>query len=185
MTAAELILRSGTSTSDVARHLDGLTPHERTRQSLSLSPAQQRALWDIASAAPAPQHELIRTDAATQAFAGRNSLTLLSRFEKRFFRSAGQIFGYNKHALAWLIGPGYFAVAPRPGGGFLFDYRELPETVPAGWPAVRPNSAAFARTVYGDLVDEVVWVARDVLVGAAFRAGAPLSSYFVLVRVAA
>ena len=185
MTTAELVLRSGTSNADVVRHLDGLAADERMQQCLSLSPTQQRALWEIASAAPSPQDELIRTDADTQEFAGRNSLAVLSRFEKRFFRSAGLIFGYNKHPLAWLIGPGYFAVAARPDGGLRFDYRELPKTAPAGWPAVRPNSATFARSVYGDLVDEVVWVGRDVLVGAAFRAGAPLNSYFVLVRKSA
>lgn len=185
MTAAELIAGKGTSNADVARHLDGLTTEERTTQCLSLSSTQQRALWEIASSAPSPQRYLIDTDANTQAFAGRNSLALLSRFEKRFFRTGARIFGYNKHSLAWLIGPGYFGVAPRPGGGFRFDYRELPEAAPSGWPVVRPNSAMFARTVYGDLVDEVVWVARDVLVGAAYRAGAPLNSYFVLVRRAA
>ena len=182
MTAAELVLRSGTSTADLARHLDRLAPGERTKQCLSLSPAEQRVLWDMASSAPSPQDDLIRAGADTQAFAGRNSLALFSRFEKRFFRSGARIFGINKHALAWLIGPGYFAVGPRPGAGFRFDYRELPEAAPVGWPAVRPNSATFAHTVYGDLVDEVVWVARDVLVGAASRKGAPLNSYFVLVR---
>jgi hypothetical protein len=39
-----------------------------------------------------------------------------------------------------------------------------------------------AKPVYGGLRDRVAWVSPDVLIGAAFREGTPLDSYFVLVR---
>ena len=169
---------------ELASALDAASETDRVAAIQSMTRDQQKRLWSIASTSPGPEGELI--DAATrdgvQRFAGRNTLGVFSRFEKRFFRSKGGIFGMNQHALIPLIGPGYFGVTARPVGGLVFGYRHLPENAPDGWPAVRSNDRGLARTVYGALVDEVVWVSRDVLIGAAFRDGRPLDSYFVLAR---
>jgi len=47
---------------------------------------------------------------------------------------------------------------------------------------VTSNSRWLSHPVYGDLLDRVVWASPGVLIGAAFRGGAPLDSYFVLAR---
>ena len=64
-----------------------------------------------------------------------------------------------------------------------FDYGHVPSQAPDGWPPVKSNDGLLARPVYANLLDRVVWVSPDVLVGAAYRGGEPLDSYFVLVRV--
>ncbi len=169
----------------MAGELDRLNDSDRIAAVTALTPSEQSSLWESASKATGRDGVLIGRpeEGSSQRYAGRNSLGMFSRFEKRFFRRDGRIFGYNAHSLSPLIGPGYFAVAPRDGGGYRFDYRELPDVAPAGWPRVRSNDSLLSRSVYGRLVDEVIWVSRDVLVGAAFRGDVPLNSYFVLVRI--
>ena len=172
---------------ELAGALDAASESERVAAIRSMTREQQKRLWSVASANPRRDEELVESGArdGIQQFAGRNSLAFFSRFEKRFFYSDGRVFGMNHHALMALIGPGYFGVAARPGGGLVFGYRQLPASVPAGWPVVRSNDKGLARSVYGALVDEVVWVSRDVLIGAAFRDARPLDSFFVLARITA
>jgi hypothetical protein len=186
MTLANLLDRPSVKPSEVADHLDGLRATERVAECIVVSAAQQRRLWELASAEPRDGGELLKSgEADTAIFAGRNSLRMFNQFEKRFARQGTIVIGYNKHSLAWLTGPGYFTVEPRSAlQGLQFDYSRVPSDSPAGWPAVVDNSGFFARPVYGGLLDEVVWVSADVLVGSAFRSGAALNSYFVLSRAA-
>ena len=174
-----------TDPAGLASELDRLDEAQRIAACVELTADWQRRLWQLASNRPAEDGVLVPRDGdgESERFAGRNSLRVFSRFEKRFFRQGSRIFGFNQHALRPLIGPGYFAVRERPGGGLRFDYRELPSGSPGGWPAVSSNASARSRSVYRDLVDEVVWVSRDVMVGAAFRHGEALNSYFVLARI--
>ncbi len=180
MTLAALLDRSGTSIGEVTGHLAARSHAEGVDECLALTPPRQRRLWELASAADLPPGELVAD--TTSAFAGRNSLRIFSRFEKWFARQGGSTFGFNRHVLRPLIGPGYFTVRNERPGELVFDYRELPAQAPRTWPAVRSNSDFFARPVYGDLLDRVAWVSSDVLIGAAFRRDTPLNSYFVLVR---
>jgi hypothetical protein len=180
VTLAEMLGPGAVTRTDIAAHLDRLEARMRIAECVALSKEQQKRLWKIASAEPGETQELVGT-VATAVFAGRNSLRLFSRFEKRFARHAGAAIGYNEHRLSWLTGPGYFKVAIAPSG-FLFDYREVPTDAPVGWPSVSPNTQGFAGSVYGGLLDDVVWVARDVMVGSARRGDVPLDSYFVLAR---
>jgi hypothetical protein len=172
---------------EIADALDAATAPDRIAAVQAMSRDAQKRLWSVASSGSLAAGELITAGAAdgTERFAGRNSLALFSRFEKWFFRSGGGTFGMNRHPLMPLIGPGYFGVQERPSGGLVFAYRQLPDAAPQGWPEVRSNDRGLARAVYGGLVDEVVWVSRDVLVGAAFRDGRPMDSYFVLARLEA
>ena len=109
------------------------------------------------------------------------TLPLFSRFEKRFARHHGTLTGYNVHGLGWLTGPGYFTVTVG-SDALLFDYGRVPGDWPAGWPRVANNEQGFAKPVYGGLMDDAVWVARDVLIGSARRGEVSLDSYFVLAR---
>ena len=180
MTLAEMLGPGAVTRADIAAHLDRLEARMRIAECVVLSKEQQKRIWNISSTEPGETQELVDAG-GTAVFAGRNSLLLFSRFEKRFAQRAGAVIGYNQHGLSWLTGPGYFTVAVSPSG-FLFDYREVPTEAPAGWPGVSPNTQGFARSVYGGLLDDVVWVARDVLVGSARRGDVPLDSYFVLAR---
>lgn len=186
MTTIGTMLRTvGVSPIELGDHLDSLSRSERIAQCLSLSPIQQKRLWEVASAAPRPDGNLFGSgpDDRTTIFAGRNSLRIFAHFEKRFARQDQALIGYNKHALGWLIGPGYFTVLPAAGGpGLIFDYGQRPSHAPGGWPPVVSNTGLFSRPVYGGLSDEVVWVSADVLVGSAFRAGVSMGSFFVLAR---
>jgi hypothetical protein len=187
MSLASLLDQPGMSMAEIGPHLDALDSADRVAECGALSAARQKRLWELASAAPRPGGgDLIPGGQDTAVFAGRNSLGMFSHFQKRFARRGAEIAGYNVHPLAWLIGPGYFMVETGPAGMPLrFDYARVPTAAPAGWPRVSDNSSALARPVYGGLLDEVVWVASDVLVGSAFREGRALGSYFVLARAAA
>ncbi|MEP6751312.1 MAG: hypothetical protein ABI959_01030 [Candidatus Dormiibacterota bacterium] len=180
MTLAEM-LGPGTGTrSSISAHLDALETESRVAECLALSREQQQRLWKIASADPAEAQDLIG-DTGTAVFAGRNTLRLFTRFEKRFARHQGAVIGCNFHSLGWLTGPGYFTVTAGPTG-LLFDYRHVPSDAPKGWPRVVSNDQGFARPVYGGLLDDTVWLARDVLIGSARRGEVPLESYFILAR---
>ena len=180
MNLAALLRSPNPTAAAIAGHLDGLDPNERRTECLALSSSHQRQLWHLASAAPAQAHELL-SGAGQAVFAGRNTLQMFRRFEKRFARVGAAVIGYNHHPLSPLIGPGYFAVAEGPRG-LAFDYARLPPSAPPGWPPVKSNTTGLGRAVYGGLIDDVVWVSKDVLIGSARRGDAPLDSYFVLVR---
>ena len=176
-----MAIEAGATAEELRRHVAGLRPDQRRRECLGLSGPQQRALWRLVGAdGPGPEGELVT--GRFSVFEGRNSLRLFTSFEKWFTRQGDRVVGCNRHALSALIGPGYFSVERRWAGGLEFDYTQVPAVAPSGWPSVRPNSRPLARPVYGDLLDRVVWLAPDVLVGSAFRRGTPLDSYFILVR---
>lgn len=180
MTLAAMLAPQGVTRAAIAAHLDTLDAHTRIAECLVLSKIQQKRLWEIAAADPAEAQELAG-EHGTAIYAGRNTLPMFSRFEKRFTHDAGAVIGYNRHSLGWLTGPGYFTVSAAPKG-LLFDYSKLPGRVPDGWPRVAANTQGFARPVYGGLLDDAVWVARNVLIGSARRGDVPLDSYFVLAR---
>jgi hypothetical protein len=182
MSLADLLAQPDLEADAVASHLQQLAADRRVEEVVALSPAAQRGLWQLASRA-AGQGELVPAGTAgIVVFAGRNSLGFLSRFEKRFTMQGGAVIGYNRHPLRGLIGPGYFTAEGGAEGRLRFDYGRIPGRPPESWPAVRGNDGFPARLVYGNLVDDVVWVSADVLVGSASRAGRELNSYFVLAR---
>ena len=174
------LLAGDASATDVRKHLIELQSGPLRMECLSLSAAELRALWQMASTDEYRQQaELVPGTSAV--YAGRNSLRFFSSFEKWFAREGDQVIGCNRHLLSPLIGPGYFSVAE---GAFQleFDYSVVPAEAPNGWPRPAPNTRLLARSVYGGLVDRVIWLTTSVLIGAAFRHMTPLDSYFVLVR---
>ena len=180
MTLSEMLGPGTIARADIAAHLDGLDAHARVAECIALSASRQKRLWEIASVEPGEPQQLASAS-GTAVFSGRNSLRFSSRFEKRLADHAGTLIGYNQHRLSWLTGPGYFTVVAAPRG-LLFDYSQTPSEAPAGWPRVSPNTQGLARSVYGGLLDDVVWVAQDVLIGSARRGDVSLDSYFVLAR---
>jgi hypothetical protein len=180
MTLAALLSSPNPTTVAIGTHLDQLDPDVRRNECLALSSSQQKQLWRVASAAPGEPQGLLSGEGQA-VFAGRNTLQMFTRFEKRFAHVGETVAGYNHHRLSPFIGPGYFTVAPTPNG-LLFDYAHLPASAPPGWPTIKPNTGGLARAVYGGLIDDVIWVSRDVLIGSARRGEVTLDSYFILVR---
>lgn len=175
------LLDRGSSRGEVTGHVAGLERSRREAECLALTPDQQRRLWELLSKGEAAAGNLL-AGAAQCVFMGRNSLRMLTRFEKWFARVDGDLVGCNRHVLSPIIGPGYFSVRPGTAGGLEFDYGVVPTQSPAGWPPVRSNTGALRAPVYGDLLDRVVWLSPDVMIGCAFRKGVALDSYFILVR---
>ena len=63
-----------------------------------------------------------------------------------------------------------------------FDYTATPPAFPEGWPSYVPNDRGLSKAVFMNLKDYMRPVARGVIVGRAFKKGAPEGSYFVLAR---
>lgn len=184
----------------IAALLDGLDFARKDAAARGLGRADQRRLWNKASAAPpltvddfvppsvGPRVEVIHH--------GRNTLPLPpphSRFQKRFCRpegAQGRLFGYNESPSRGLIGPGYFVLIPTAGeplwperGSVVVDYFQVPDgPVVAGWPEVVPNSHGLQKLVYFQTRDFMRRVADGVTIGAAYKRENPLDHYFVLVR---
>ncbi len=191
---AVLLRESRPKSSDIAHFFDGLSHGERVTAIRSLGRAQQSALWDASEGfAELGLLDLVPADTpsdGTVRHYGKNSLPLFSHFEKRFCRQASadaddpaELIGFNFQAMAPITGPGYFvAVASERAGEVLVDYRRVPVTHPAGWPALKPNDRGLSRFVYGFMIDTLRRVSEHVSIGSAARNGKDLGSWFVLCR---
>lgn len=127
-------------------------------------------------------------------FDGINSMPLFRRFAKKFATADDAFFGHNHNGAieSLFSGPGYFCIAEASDGEAVFDYRNLPATVPNDWPEVKSNLRFPYRLVYGNMVDAVRVVSDDIFVGKAFRVpgtgpvdwskGSSIGVHFVLVR---
>jgi hypothetical protein len=193
------LLAEGASLAAIASHLDGLDPAARLAQCRALGRADQRKLYNLATAelcrledlvpaAVAPRTEVIQS--------GQNTLPLpgiLQRFEKRFCRpddGTDRLFGYNEGVTRSWIGPGCFVAYATDDnkdwlarGGVVVDYFKVPDgAVVDGWPKVVSNSRGLQFFVYNGTRDFMRKVSRDVTIGAAYKGEKPLDHYFVLVR---
>ncbi len=176
----------------IAEQLDRMSHGERLEAIRSLGGARAQArLWEAAAAAPAVTlDDLVPPDLPPLReviWQGKNSLPAFTLFQKRFCRPApgttsAQLWGYNHTAIAWLVGPGYFVVHREGDAPAAIDYRLVPPSQPAGWPAVKPNDTGASYFVYRDMVDYLRRVSRHVLIGRATRYGKELPNYFVLCR---
>jgi hypothetical protein len=169
--------------------LDSLDTDERVREVRSLTASEQALLFESVTGF----HAVNLTDFVPEGTPllqevihyGRNSLPTLRFFEKRFCMPETQpneLWGYNKHILKPLIGPGYFIVRQHSASEVMIDYTEIPPSKPASWPRVVPNSARLGRYVYDGLRDIMRGVSKHVTIGRATRQGQPVDSWFVLCR---
>lgn len=174
----------------VRAHLDALGNEDRIHQVRAVPGRLQRRLYaasqgfmnlDLRSFVPeeVPDGTWVR-------HYGRNSLPVLTEFEKRFVRprkNAEELWGYNFGSTMRLVGPGYFVVreAVHPAEIDIDYYRVPPETPPGG-PPVRSNTSVPARFVYGFMVDVMRGVSEHVSAGRAIRRGNRTGNYFLLCR---
>ncbi|MSP91351.1 MAG: hypothetical protein EXR79_06055 [Myxococcales bacterium] len=199
MTLAELV-QSDAPIDQVGQWLDGLDHGQRWAAATTLGRAQQRTLYEKAAQAPAIdlRHFVAASVADTTQVIhhGWNTLPLpapLRRFQKRFCRpprEAERLFGYNEGLTRGIVGPGHFVAVPTTGnlawserGAVVVDYFQVADgAIPAGWPAVVPNSQGLQRIVYFQTRDFMRRISRHVSIGAAYKVEKPLGHFFLLVR---
>lgn len=190
----ELLAADPIDADGLAAALDALTDAQRARVVAHISPAAQRRLWDATSARPTSLEDFVPPEVGRGrevVHAGRNSLPLLSRFEKRFCRVDGvedRLFGYNESPARGVIGPGYFVARAFDERGLVgVDYHEVPPAdagLPATWPPVKPNEKGLQRFVYAKTIDYMRRVSTHVTIGRAYGRGGtePTNNTFVLCR---
>lgn len=190
-TLATLLDRPGIELKEISDHLESL-PHEyRVVQTVEISKAQQIKLWDVAenSGHSLDMNYLVPESASPLEFfpfEGKNSLPLFTRFQKVFYKLPdGKYAGYNNQAMSWFSGPGYYIanMSPHSPQEVEVDYTRIPDSRPAGWPAIKPNDVGFSRFIYGGTKDYLRWVSKDVVIGRATKGGVePMPNWFVLCR---
>jgi hypothetical protein len=175
----------------LGRWLDGLDEASRVAATVSMTPREQARLFDAAQGVRAlsldhfvpqgvPPLETVR-------HAGKNSIKVISRFEKRFCRpepDAMVLWGYNESpwAVQRVAGPGYFVCYAIGAGEALIDYCEVPPGKPDAWPAVVSNSVGITKYIFGGTKDTMRGISDHVSIGRAARAGEWMDNWFVLCR---
>jgi hypothetical protein len=187
--------RAGVDLPGLARYLDGLSDATRAAATASMTPRQQARLYEAAQGFhPLTLEHFVPSGIAplTQVIhAGKNSLPVLSRFQKRFCLPApgvDRLWGYNENprAIRGATGPGYFVCYAIEDGQVLIDYGQVPVDKPSGkpegWPEVRPNSAGLSRFIYNRMKDTMRGVSNHVSIGRGARDGKAIDNWFVLCR---
>lgn len=174
----------------LATVLDELGHEGRVWAMARMTPGMQARLFEAASGfrkigldhfVPADVAPLVPV-----AHLGHNSLPTFTSFAKVFCKpssGAGALYGYNRQAMAPITGPGYYVAraSTEAEGEVVIDYTQVPPEKPEGWPPIRPNTG-LATPVYGGMIDHVRGISSHVAIGRAFRDGAWLDAWFVLVR---
>lgn len=160
--------------------LSALTPDEQANFMHGLPKREMRKLFD--EGLPLTLAEMIGGEGQIVRHEGQNDLLpFFDRFEKHTVLRGGAVQGINVQKFAWATGPGHFSVR-QVGDEVWFDYTQLAEAVPEGWPALVANDRGVGRVVYGGMIDHVRKVVDGMVVGKVFRAGKPEEHYFMLFR---
>jgi len=174
--------------------LNSLTPEQRLEAIRSLNKSQQRKLYQqCANTTPLSNAYYCGEVGEEVIHEGKNSLPAFTEFQKRFVKlEDGRVVGYNHGSTMGLIGPGYFVLKETAGnpdwtehGSVVVDYYEqLPTNtpVPAHWPKIKGNHQGLQMFVYNNMHDFMRRVSDHVSIGAAFKKGNSIDSYFLLCR---
>jgi|HubBroStandDraft_2_1064218.scaffolds.fasta_scaffold22736_3 hypothetical protein len=175
----------------LGRWLDGLDEAARVAATVSMTPGQQARLFEAAQGVRALTLDHFVPAAVapleTVRHAGKNSIRLISRFEKRFCRpemGSDVLWGYNESpwAVQRVAGPGYFVCYAIAAGEALIDYCQVPPGKPDAWPQVVSNSVGIVRYIFGGTQDTMRGISEHVSIGRAARAGQWMDNWFVLCR---
>jgi hypothetical protein len=178
---------------EIGEMLDALPHGERVKEVRSMCGATQALLWEMAERTEVTLDDLVPPDVPSLTpviHYGKNSLPLLSSFEKRFCRPAQQrdpdvLYGYNEGVTRPLVGPGYFMVRATPGntkGSVVIDYYMTPSEKPVSWPEISTKDSGIPAVVYGFMHDYLRKVSSHVTIGRAFKHHKVTSNYFLLCR---
>jgi len=188
-------IREGAKPVVLGELLDRLAEPERVAAASSLGGSAQRALWRaVEGYRPVALVDIVPPAVPAMRpvrHFGRNSMPMLTSFEKVFYRTAEQdphapseLCGINVHVTRPLAGPGYFVtVEDRARGEVIVDYRRVPTVAPDGWPPIVDNEHGFRKLFYGfEQVDTLRRVSEHVTIGSAARRGRDIGAFFVLCR---
>ncbi len=177
----------------LAEYLDSLDDTRRVRFVRSIGARTQARLWEAVRNRPATLADLVPPSlppAVEVIHKGKNTMPILSAFEKRFCRAERRddlLYGYNEGPTRNIIGPGYFVVpAAEARSEVGVDYREVPPPgarLPLAWPPVKANEVGLQRLVFAGMVDHLRRISRHVTIGRATRSGKETNNYFLLCRV--
>lgn len=199
MSLAAMCLDDKTSILEISQHLNALNHQSRMVELFTLGPKHQARLFQKAAASPALTLDFFVPQGCsplTQVIHhGKNSLPAFRYFQKRFCLPQGgppRLFGYNETSIRHLVGPGYFVAYSteeyptlRERGGVVIDYYRTPDSrVAPGWPTISPTDQGLQSLVYGHMQDFMRGVSEHVSIGAAWRKGTFINSYFILCREA-
>ena len=167
----------------ITEALDAVSHDERINWMRGLSKRELRALFDLANGQILPLEHFCDDSGSIVRHHGQNSLPVFSVFEKRFCTHEAGTQGYNHNGalVSWFSGPGHF-IARQDGDEVLFDYTNLPQSVPEGFPSLAPNDSGTAKLVFGGMIDRVRRVSTHCTIGTAYRNGKPENAWFMLVR---
>jgi hypothetical protein len=176
----------------LSQELDGMAHPERLEWMGRQSLFSQAALWEASAGRGVTLEHLVPPETpwgAEVIHEGRNTLPVLSRFQKRFtcdINRSDILYGYNEGVTRSVIGPGYFVAEPDPVRGEVgVNYYRVPPgdvQLPQGWPEVRTNEEGLQRFVFSTMVDYLRKVSSHVSIGRAYRANRETRNYFLLCR---
>ena len=183
-------IKDQVSIEEIEQGLNLLSPEDRVKQSRSLGPSDQKALWLLCDQRAVSLSQIVPDDCIgkTVRHLGRNTLPAFKIFEKRFIRpneESDVLWGFNEGPTRKLVGPGYFVCreSDQPNiGTIVIDYEMLPDTAPEGWPKIKPNEAGVSRLVYAYMQDYLRRVSEHITIGRAYRKGKESPNYFTLCR---
>ncbi len=175
---------------EVADFLDSLDHRSRLAVLRSLGPAHQRRLFDAVDGfRPVTIDDVVPPSVGareTVRHHGKNTLPLMTTFEKRFMRpseDADVLWGYNHQFAAPVTGPGYFVARNAEGRPEVdIDYTVVPPEQPSGWPRLQENTEGLGNFVYAHMVDRLRGVTAEVSIGRAFKRGRVMDAWFLLCR---
>ena len=169
--------------SQIAERLDAADHDARLQWIRSLGQAEQYRLYALAEGNPLRVDDLVRGPEQTVRHYGRNGLLLFNRFEKRLARHGEEVVGYNHGEVSGVVAPlvrlftgdGHFVAydSPEVQGEVWIDYRRVAKTVPPSFPPLSDNEHGLRSLVFGDMVDVVRRVSREVYIGDSFKAKFP------------
>ena len=200
MSDSKLELKALLKTDDVdidaiANLLDSMESDARVEAIRGLGKKAQVRLWNACEGRATSIEDVVPTSVGSAVeviHAGKNSLPVFSKFEKRFCRVEGDdtvLYGYNEGPTRKVIGPGYFVTSFDADRGEVgINYYDVPPedaSLPAEWPAIRPNERGLSRFVYAQMIDYLRQVSAHVTIGRAVRKGKTTNNYFLLCRTPA
>ena len=178
---------------DVGARLDSLSHRERVVAVRTMNAGTQALLWEMAEETTVTLEDVVPKDVPPLTpviHFGKNSLPVLSSFEKRFCRPStgcneNLLYGYNEGVTRPLVGPGYFVVRETPlstKGKVVVDYYGTPGEKPVSWPEIESTDRGVPALVYGFMHDYLRKVSSHVTIGRAYKFHKVTNNYFLLCR---
>jgi hypothetical protein len=170
----------------IARHLDGLDEAQRMAEVRALPGSYQEWLYDLAASRPTTIDALV-PEGKVVVYAGKNSMPAFKMFAKAFWRPAGarEASGYNRQAMAFLTGPGYFTALDDPEKReVVFDYTRTPTVKAEAWPPIVGNDGVVSGIVNGGMRDYNRWISSNTVIGRAFKKGPKWIAHYLVTRIA-